>query len=277
MKPKEIDRLAQVRDTILNRGLVFASVAGVMTYIASLTQYFIAGFRLSFVTDFISLGIIIVLTWRRHFLSARFKTYIVILAIFVVVGVDIYQIGVLSANKVLLVLVPFFGLIALSKKETIFFGIAVGVLIAILSTLHFTGYLTVSLEQNLGPIAWLINFAIISIVAFLMVIIVTQFNRTYESMIADLRERNSTLRESEQRLEAYKDQLEETVERRTIKLKKTNEDLRKKKAETEEALNKLQRAQDELVKSEKLASIGMLSSGIAHEINNPLNFIRGGV
>src|SRR5262249_42621343 len=40
-----------------------------------------------------------------------------------------------------------------------------------------------------------------------------------------------------------------------------------------ETLDKLTRAQEQLVRSEKLASIGQLVAGIAHEINNPVNAI----
>lgn len=55
--------------------------------------------------------------------------------------------------------------------------------------------------------------------------------------------------------------LEEKVLERTTQLEKTSVDL----------LN----AQKELAKAERLAGIGMLASGVAHEINNPLAIIRG--
>ena len=54
-------------------------------------------------------------------------------------------------------------------------------------------------------------------------------------------------------------------------------DLQGKHRELQEALESLQRAQEQLVKSEKMASLGVLAAGIAHELNNPLNFIKGGV
>jgi ligand-binding sensor domain-containing protein/signal transduction histidine kinase len=56
-----------------------------------------------------------------------------------------------------------------------------------------------------------------------------------------------------------------------------NEHLLSQKKELKKALKKLKRAQLQLIQSERHASIGILSSGIAHEINNPLNFIQGGI
>lgn len=56
-----------------------------------------------------------------------------------------------------------------------------------------------------------------------------------------------------------------------------NEELQKKKENLEETLTKLKQAEEELVRSEKMASLGVLVAGISHEINNPLNFINIGI
>ncbi|AYB35164.1 ATP-binding protein [Chryseolinea soli] len=56
-----------------------------------------------------------------------------------------------------------------------------------------------------------------------------------------------------------------------------NEVIEKHEKELVVSLENLKIAQAHLVQSEKMASLGQLTAGIAHEINNPLNFILGGV
>jgi len=77
-------------------------------------------------------------------------------------------------------------------------------------------------------------------------------------------------KENEQIIKDQNIVLEAKVNERTEELKNANADLNI-------AMNTLKEAQTQLVESEKMASLGQLTAGIAHEINNPINFVTSNV
>ncbi len=60
-------------------------------------------------------------------------------------------------------------------------------------------------------------------------------------------------------------------------LHRSNEDLRTEQDEQRALIKRLQEAHEQLLQSEKMASIGQLAAGVAHEINNPVGFVNSNI
>lgn len=78
------------------------------------------------------------------------------------------------------------------------------------------------------------------------------------------------LQENERIVREQNIMLEKKVNKRTAELENSNFELNK-------TLSNLKQTQSQLVESEKMASLGQLTAGIAHEINNPINFVTSNV
>jgi signal transduction histidine kinase len=77
-------------------------------------------------------------------------------------------------------------------------------------------------------------------------------------------------REKEQFVQEQNIILESKINERTFKLQQINKELKR-------TLKDLKETQSQLVDAEKMASLGQLTAGIAHEINNPINFVKSNI
>ncbi len=109
---------------------------------------------------------------------------------------------------------------------------------------------------------------LIIIVSFslLTIVILTVFVWRVTRSNKIISRKNTDLAKQQRELEEAQAQLKETLE----VAKKTSDNLRVSNAE-------LKSAQSQLIHAEKMSSLGQLTAGIVHEINNPVNFIRAGI
>ena len=92
------------------------------------------------------------------------------------------------------------------------------------------------------------------------------FSEDDERLLFIIAMQSSQVIENQRLLLTRNQELEEQVAEKTAVL-------RRKNLELEKTLDDLRRTQEKLIQQEKLASLGQLTAGIAHEIKNPLNFI----
>lgn len=91
-----------------------------------------------------------------------------------------------------------------------------------------------------------------------------------EELAQELEGKNAELEGINARLDTQNHELESV----NARLDSQNHELDSKNHELEEAMTNLAAAQDRIVAQEKLASLGELTAGVAHEIRNPLNFVK---
>ncbi|MEZ2229360.1 MAG: PAS domain S-box protein [Microcoleus sp.] len=84
-------------------------------------------------------------------------------------------------------------------------------------------------------------------------------------------------KQAEESLQQLNEDLENRVFQRTEALRQSDARERERAQQLEQALLELRSTQSQLVQTEKMSSLGEMVAGIAHEINNPVNFIHGNI
>jgi len=106
---------------------------------------------------------------------------------------------------------------------------------------------------------------------------ITRSKRYQEEMIRIEKEKAETLRilhENESAINKSLSKAKSELLEKNLELEKRTHELEAEKKRLKEAYVKLNQMQNQLLQSEKLASLGQLAAGVAHELNNPIGFVN---
>jgi signal transduction histidine kinase len=118
-----------------------------------------------------------------------------------------------------------------------------------------------ALDTSKGAPQAVYNAALVDLFSLL-----TARNRT-------LADANAQVRDAQRALEAANSLLETRVQERTRELADANSALEGERQALEDSIARLRQTQARLLQSEKMAAVGQLAAGVAHEINNPIGFV----
>lgn len=234
------------------------------------------------VTIFPLISIIFGLIFMSRFINLKRHMPWSVWAINVFIGVSIVGIGfsligktaiasiILNANGMVsaLVIITICAILArrnVSSAKFVLFAwtfFLIGVILYVLQSLNILKY---SLLTNYSmPIGAAIETVLLSIaLADRINVLKKQREESQRLMLMEVKKNNDLTRNQNK-------VLEEKVKKRTEELEVMNLDL-------QETLSNLKSTQGHLVEAEKMASLGHLTAGIAHEINNPINYVSSNV
>ncbi len=229
----------------------------------TLSFYSVLVFTIIFISTQLSLK------FAKHTLI---QTKVVIVSCYaIILAIAIDSGGSQSPVIPIFIIIPIISFLLGSKKDGFLFTSLT--VITILS-LYSLSYLGIAIRSNIDSQYEATYELVFNMFTFLFIILmILNYDKELSTSHIELKKTVKKLQASE----IVMKEISEQAINFSKYLGEAEEELQTALQKEKEAKKKLQQTQTQLVQNEKMASIGLLTAGIAHEINNPVNFIQTGI
>ncbi|GEM_PF-5982832 len=250
------DDLEALKGKVLERSINLFLLLAVAITLILFYRFYETGEYVTLIGVFSAGLVLMVLRLFGETIPHGYKVGFIVLLILFVVGIGVYNFGIVAGALPYIVMVPAFTFLTSNKKAALLTLLLALLLCGWVASAYISGELTYFIDINeyvAKPTSWILNLSIIFFTSVVILDIISVYDKS--------------IRKSYQKISKQRQKLKEIVDQQTIDLKSSNEDLKKNVAD-------LKRTQSQLLNAEKMASLGMLTAGIAHELKNPLAAIQ---
>ena len=256
--------ILELKDQIMNQSLIAILFLCLLNMYGIINRFFEFGITKLFIIDILLSFTVILTAILRKQIHLHIKLGIVTIAGYIAFFNGLNNLGFLASGKFYMVLIPILVSFFLDFKYTL--GVILFFLISyiIFAFLFLSGEIEYTIEPNIyldSANGWIFD-VIISIG------LVWAISHAGSRYIKTLNKQLKLIKTQNGELKFLRKDLEKLVDKKTKSLTEANKKL-------ELTIKNLQESQLQLINSEKMASLGVLTAGVAHDINNPLNYIMG--
>ncbi len=254
------DYLQNYKDEIIDLIIAMSVVFGATALILLSIRDFPELYSFQALTQDALFSLLVFFYIIRYRFSYVIKANFVIWGVFILMLVGLYNNGFAAASKAYLIFVPTLAAFIFSFRRSLMYLLQFSLAYLVIGFLYTKGIL-VSVHAGVGThySDWLTEGVIYAFVCCALLLVGSRYKNKLYSVLSDLDKKNKSLEEQNDSLE--------------LKIKERTKELEDNNRELNESLEKLENAQSSLVQNEKMASLGVLTAGIAHDINNPLNYL----
>ncbi len=248
--------LDKLKEEVLERSLNLFILLAVLATGILFYRFYLIGEYLSLIVVVVVGPILVSLKLASERISHNFKVSTIVGLIFMVIIAGVYRYGLMAGAFPYMILIPVFVSLTQGRAR------ATTVLITGMAVLSFLAYQFVN--ENLTyqydtqfylskGSSWFLNLSILGFTGYVILDVLSVYNRRFREINTLTEDQNRGL---------------------SVEVAHKNDELKLKNSALADSINELESTQELLIEREKMASLGLLTAGIAHELKNPLASIQ---